>query len=117
VQWTVGILRHFRAFSTPEQNPALKVLSTPAPPPLTQAVSRLIMTSNNTGVTMPIYKEALFVPSLLTFLLSVAIKFDENSIIWFWSEQPIIGGVLLLTSVIFSLFLYLNRSKRERSEK
>jgi hypothetical protein len=34
----VGILRHFRAFSTPEQNPALGVLSTPAPPPLTQTV-------------------------------------------------------------------------------
>ena len=38
VQWTVGILRHFRAFSTPEQNPALGVLSHPAPPPLTQTV-------------------------------------------------------------------------------
>jgi len=37
-QWTVGILRHFRAFSTPEPNPALGVLSTPAPPPLTQTV-------------------------------------------------------------------------------
>ncbi|MCJ7432144.1 MAG: hypothetical protein MUO77_01510, partial [Anaerolineales bacterium] len=34
VQWTVGILRHFRAFSTPEQNLGLGVLSTPAPPPL-----------------------------------------------------------------------------------
>jgi hypothetical protein len=39
VQWTVGILRHFRAFSTPEQNPALGVLSHPAPPPLTPTVS------------------------------------------------------------------------------
>jgi hypothetical protein len=38
VQWTVGILRHFRALSTPEQNPALGVLSRPAPPPLTQTV-------------------------------------------------------------------------------
>jgi len=28
----VGILPHFRAFSTPEQNPAPKPLSTPAPP-------------------------------------------------------------------------------------
>jgi len=34
----VGILRHFRAFSTPEQNLGLGVLSTPAPPPLTQTV-------------------------------------------------------------------------------
>jgi hypothetical protein len=27
---TMGILRHFRAFSTPEQNPALEVLFTSA---------------------------------------------------------------------------------------
>jgi len=37
----VGILRHFRALSTPERNPAPGVLSTPAPPPLTQTVSHL----------------------------------------------------------------------------
>ena len=42
VQWTVGILRHFRAFSTPEQNLGLGVLSHPAPPPLTQTVGQLI---------------------------------------------------------------------------
>jgi hypothetical protein len=39
VQRTVGILRHFRAFSTPKRNPALEVLSTPVPPPLTPTVS------------------------------------------------------------------------------
>ena len=38
----MGILRHFRAFSTPEQNPALGVLSRPDPPPLTQTVGRQI---------------------------------------------------------------------------
>jgi hypothetical protein len=38
---TGGILRHFRAFSTPEQNPALEVLSTPAHPQVTQTVSPL----------------------------------------------------------------------------
>ena len=37
---TGGILRHFRAFSTPEQNPALEVLSTSAHPQVTQAVGR-----------------------------------------------------------------------------
>ena len=35
---TGGILRHFQAFSTPEQNPALKVLSTSAHPQVTQTV-------------------------------------------------------------------------------
>jgi hypothetical protein len=30
VHLTGGILRHFQAFSTPKQNPALEVLSTPA---------------------------------------------------------------------------------------
>ncbi|MBL8091780.1 MAG: hypothetical protein JNJ43_15695 [Anaerolineales bacterium] len=38
VHLTGGILRHFRAFSTPEQNPALEVLSTPAHPQVTQTV-------------------------------------------------------------------------------
>jgi hypothetical protein len=38
VHWTAGSLRHFWAFPTPEQNPALGVLSTPAHPQVTQAV-------------------------------------------------------------------------------
>ena len=33
-----GILQHIRAFSTPEQNPVFKVLSTPAHPQVTQTV-------------------------------------------------------------------------------
>jgi hypothetical protein len=44
VQWTVGILRHFRVLSTPEQNLGLGVLSRPAPPPLTQTVRWLDFT-------------------------------------------------------------------------
>ncbi len=39
VQWTGGESTNFRAFSRPEQNPALKVLSTPVHLPLTQTVS------------------------------------------------------------------------------
>ena len=35
---TGGILPHFRALSTPKQNPALEVLSTPAHPQVTQTV-------------------------------------------------------------------------------
>jgi hypothetical protein len=38
VHLTGGILRHFRALSTPKQNPAFEVLSTPAHPQVTQAV-------------------------------------------------------------------------------
>ncbi|MBE7535446.1 MAG: hypothetical protein HS124_06920 [Anaerolineales bacterium] len=41
VHLTGGSLRHFRAFSTPKRNPAFGVLSTPAHPQVTQAVSRL----------------------------------------------------------------------------
>ena len=37
---TGGILRHFRAFSTPEQNLGLGVLSTPAHPQVTPTVGR-----------------------------------------------------------------------------
>ena len=40
VHLTGGILRHFRAFSTPEQNPALGVLSRPTHPQITQTVGR-----------------------------------------------------------------------------
>jgi len=40
VHLTGGILRHFRAFSTPEQNPALAVLSRPAHPQVTQTVGQ-----------------------------------------------------------------------------
>ena len=40
VHLTGGILRHFRAFSTPEQNPALKVISRPAHPQVTQTVGQ-----------------------------------------------------------------------------
>jgi hypothetical protein len=36
VHWTGGILRHFRVFSTPEQNLGLGVLSTPAHLPVAQ---------------------------------------------------------------------------------
>ena len=42
VHLTGGILRHFRALSTPEQNPALGVLSTPAHPQVTQTVGRYL---------------------------------------------------------------------------
>jgi hypothetical protein len=42
----VGILRHFQAFSTPEQNPALGVLFTSAPPPLTPTISDIAMMKN-----------------------------------------------------------------------
>jgi hypothetical protein len=42
VHWTLGILGHFRAFPTPEQNPALGVLSRPAHPQVTQTVGRFL---------------------------------------------------------------------------
>jgi len=40
VHLTGGILRHFRVFSTPEQNSALEVLSRPAHPQVTQTVGQ-----------------------------------------------------------------------------
>ena len=41
VHLTGGSLRHFQALSTPKQNPALEVLSTPAHPQVTQTVGWL----------------------------------------------------------------------------
>jgi hypothetical protein len=54
VHLTGGILRHFRAFSTPEQNPALGVLSTPAHPQVTQTVGRRF----SKGVVMQKYDDS-----------------------------------------------------------
>jgi len=47
VHLTGGILRHFQAFSTPKQNPALGVLSTPAHPQVTQTVGWLSVNGNS----------------------------------------------------------------------
>jgi hypothetical protein len=47
---TGGILRHFRAFSTPEQNPALEVLSTPAHSQVTQTVGQFLANKNSRNV-------------------------------------------------------------------
>ena len=52
VHLTGGILRHFRAFSTPEQNPALGVLSTPAHPQVTQALGGWMVTISIFGGPM-----------------------------------------------------------------
>ena len=49
VHLTGGILRHFRAFPTPEQNPALGVLSRPAHPQVTQTVRGLLQ-KHKTGL-------------------------------------------------------------------
>jgi hypothetical protein len=43
VHLTGGILRHFRALSTPKRNPALGVLSTPAHPQVTQTVGQSVI--------------------------------------------------------------------------
>jgi len=47
VHLTGGILRHFRALSTPKQNPAFGVLSHPAPAPVTQTVRSANKRSTN----------------------------------------------------------------------
>ena len=52
VHLTGGILRHFRAFPTLEQNPALGVLSRPAHPQVTQTVRRLKAEQRQTVKTL-----------------------------------------------------------------
>jgi hypothetical protein len=52
VHLTGGILCHFWALSTPEQNPALEVLSTPAHPQVTPAVSLRSKKMNTSGETL-----------------------------------------------------------------
>jgi hypothetical protein len=52
VHLTGGILRHFRAFSTPKQNPALEVFSTPAHPQVTLAVSPFLLAEKKDSMSM-----------------------------------------------------------------
>jgi hypothetical protein len=47
VHLTGGILRHFRAFSTPKQNPALEVLSTPPHLRVTPTVGQFLYNKAN----------------------------------------------------------------------
>jgi hypothetical protein len=71
VHLTVGILWHFQAFSTPEQNPALKVLFTPAHQPGNAsrwATQKRITLGGNVSEkphTMHPYQYSCFLQSLL----------------------------------------------------
>jgi len=63
---TSGILRHFRALSTPEQNPALGVLSTPAHLRVTQTVETVEKVGDfNNQIHVPGFYITIEAPSWL----------------------------------------------------
>ena len=92
---TGGILRHFRAFSTPEQNPALKVLSTPAHPQVTHTVSplkeNLVNENNKIKRNTAIYIIGVLLLSSIGGLITIA----GNEI----------GGLILVISPILMAVL------------
>jgi len=97
VHLTGGILRHFQAFSTPKQNPALEVLSTPAHPQVTQTVGRFLSETKSEASMTTRLPEVHFSSFLYaTFLAHLCVII------------PFIGGVLLFKIMDFKpLFLIL----------
>ena len=119
---TGGILRHFRALSTPEQSPALGVLSTPAHPQVTQTVRRL--TYGNNSIQEKMEKEmnkniqeilrdirsGKNVDVYLAILLSAVL-----AILGILDIVPfsILGGVILASMSWLSLNVLLERKERK----
>lgn len=50
---------------------------------------------------MELLKNKYFVPALSLLLLSCAFHFEKNDITWMWTEQPVVGVILFLTSIVF----------------
>lgn len=70
--------------------------------------------------SVPVYKHALFVPAVFLFLFSLSFSFrisedSGNAVTWFWSEQPIVGVVLLLTSIALATAMSLDLGLLKRT--
>ena len=70
---TGGILRHFRAFSTPEQNPALGVLSTPAHPQVTHTVGQFLAERVKKAKEAPVKNRLSLTTTIIIFLDTILI--------------------------------------------
>ena len=88
---TGGILRHFRAFSTPEQNPALEVSSTSAHPQVTQTVGLLVTQDEIKMINSDFQTES-----------NITQPKKSNRKLWFLG----CGGALILLCVILGAIGY-----------
>ncbi|GIX35910.1 MAG: hypothetical protein KatS3mg126_1689 [Lysobacteraceae bacterium] len=62
---------------------------------------------------MRIVKNQYFVPASSLALLALTFRFDEQRVVWFWSDQPIVALMLGATSVVFWMLL-LHSAQRRR---
>ena len=42
--------------------------------------------------------------TLVSLLMAVAFKFDNNGIHWFWSDKPQVAIVLILLAIVLGVF-------------
>lgn len=69
----------------------------------------------NEEMIMPFYKSRYFVPALSLLLFAVTFRFGTEGFSWFWSEQPVVAGMLLATSAVFWVLLFVSRRKSSRT--
>lgn len=54
---------------------------------------------------MSIKKSRFLAPVILLALLTVAFRFDEGSVHWLWSDQPIVAVILGTGALVLGIFL------------
>lgn len=62
---------------------------------------------------MRIVKNQYFVPASFLALLALTFRFDEQRVVSFWSDQPILALMLGATSAVFWMLL-LHSAQRRR---
>ena len=60
---------------------------------------------------MPFYKSKYFVPALSLMLFAATFRFGQEGLAWFWAEEPVVAGMLLATSAVFWVLLFVSRRK------
>ena len=58
---------------------------------------------------MSIYQRKLFSPALFLMLFAAAVRFDSDSVTWFWREQPQVAAILAAMSIVFWCILLVER--------
>mgnify|MGYP002079520101 CR=1 FL=1 len=102
---TGGILRHFRAFPTPEQNPALGVLSTPAHPQVTQAVRRLVESMMKASLKITSQKLCLYQVCFVMILTACGTAPTQTAMPTAFNESPVFIATQTETPLTFFRYI------------
>lgn len=110
-------------------SPVSHVHSEPVPPRpqgarLVRALGRVAKVATHTGIKIEGWCEMtavdrrrslLLVGAILTVCLSFGFSFTDGGAVWFWTEVPWFGGVLvLLGAVLTGVYLVLRRRSKRR---